>query len=774
MVKDRVEKILDVRNLSISFRTPAGLVKAVRGVNFSVNRGETLAIVGESGSGKSVTSRAIIGISAGNAIVESGEIIFDGQDLVKISEEDFHNIRGEKIAMIFQDPLSALNPIVKIGKQLTEAMVIKGKINQSKSRKLFNERLKLINHFMDLATNAGGNPTIKEANAKRCKDFDTFERKHVELEGAFNIAKEAIETCLSEIKDLTLEISKKVARDVPARLKEILDLAQTAINPYVVHAEADRLKEVCAMLAPLFDQSIAQSKIDNIAKFKYHFEPFDILLLGIFAYLNKRTQFLKDVADYSRLLAPLDELKAILERADALTVPDFFAIAYYLTFTGQELPKMPISDLNVHLVKHLNEQFMDDFVAHAYKAVEFSFRQSLEEKKTVLSKLEDAKEKLTSELTKEKADQVTGLLYSDVAKSINQLTLRKDSGAYTFKSSLSAELNRYFTAVKKNVSETKRYNRETAKHDALRAKGRAITWKVVPPAVVDLELVKQNIVKIIESLGLQYHQDILNAPDYDLQKLTLGNVDYLRNMAANCVKRMTKRLAKVKALKVMEEVGISDSRKRYNQYPFQFSGGMRQRIVIAIALTANPDILICDEPTTALDVTIQAQILDLINKLKVRHNLSVIFITHDLGVVANMADRIAVMYAGKVVEYGTSEEVFYSPAHPYTWALLASMPDLETKEKVDAIPGTPPNMIYPPKGDAFAARSKYAMKIDFEEQPPYFELTPTHSAATWLLHPDAPKVEMPKLVSERIDRSKVLRAKIAAKGNQVNEGGTAE
>jgi len=181
---------------------------------------------------------------------------------------------------------------------------------------------------------------------------------------------------------------------------------------------------------------------------------------------------------------------------------------------------------------------------------------------------------------------------------------------------------------------------------------------------------------------------------------------------------------------------------------------MRQRIVIAIALAANPDILICDEPTTALDVTIQAQILELIQNLKKQRNLSVIFITHDLGVVANMADRIAVMYAGKIVEYGTSEEVFYGPAHPYTWALLSSMPDLDSKDKLEAIPGTPPDMRYPPKGDAFADRNRYAMKIDFEQQPPAFPITETHWAATWLLHPDAPKVNPPKTVMERIAKMK--------------------
>lgn len=219
---------------------------------------------------------------------------------------------------------------------------------------------------------------------------------------------------------------------------------------------------------------------------------------------------------------------------------------------------------------------------------------------------------------------------------------------------------------------------------------------------------------------------------------------------------MPKEMARLRAIELMEAVGIPEAEKRYHQYPFQFSGGMRQRIVISIALANNAEILICDEPTTALDVTIQGQILELINRLKEERGLTVIFITHDLGVVANMADRIAVMYAGKVVEIGTTEEIFYNPQHPYTWALLSSMPNLAVSKQLDAIPGAPPNMIYPPKGDAFAARNKYAMKIDFEEEPPLFKVSDTHYAATWLLHPNAPKVEPPKAVQRlRKNRGKI-------------------
>jgi oligopeptide transport system ATP-binding protein len=216
---------------------------------------------------------------------------------------------------------------------------------------------------------------------------------------------------------------------------------------------------------------------------------------------------------------------------------------------------------------------------------------------------------------------------------------------------------------------------------------------------------------------------------------------------------MNRAQARQRALELMGEVGIHEPDVRFRQYPFQLSGGMRQRIVIAIALASDPEILICDEPTTALDVTIQAQILELINRLKRERNLSVIFITHDLGVVANMADDIAVMYAGKIVEYGTAEDIFYDPRHPYTWSLLASMPDLDTTEKLEAIPGTPPDMTAPPVGDAFAPRNQYALEIDFLQQPPMFQVSDTHQAATWLLHPYAPKMNMPEVVSRRIAKA---------------------
>ena len=210
-----------------------------------------------------------------------------------------------------------------------------------------------------------------------------------------------------------------------------------------------------------------------------------------------------------------------------------------------------------------------------------------------------------------------------------------------------------------------------------------------------------------------------------------------------------------KAVELLKEVGITDAEERMKNYPHQLSGGMRQRVVIAIALACDPELLICDEPTTALDVTIQAKILELIQRIQKERNISVIYITHDLGVVAKVADFVNVMYAGRIVETGTIDEIYYEPAHPYTWGLLSAMPDLDTDDdRLYTIPGSPPTLLHPVTGDAFAPRNVYALNIDDRAEPPMFKLSDTHYAATWLLDPRAPKVEMPPELKARIERMK--------------------
>lgn len=221
--------------------------------------------------------------------------------------------------------------------------------------------------------------------------------------------------------------------------------------------------------------------------------------------------------------------------------------------------------------------------------------------------------------------------------------------------------------------------------------------------------------------------------------------------------------ARQEAVDIMTKVGIPDADKRYSEYPFQYSGGMRQRIVIAIALACRPDILVCDEPTTALDVTIQAQIIELIKSLQKELGFTAIYITHDLGVVASIADRVVVLYAGQVVEFGTAEEVFYQPAHPYTWALLSSLPQLSQRGgDLFTIHGTPPSLYHKVVGDAFAPRNPYALEIDYLEEPPMFQISETHAAKTWLLDPRAPKVEPPAAI--QMLRSKLREAVVDVQG----------
>ena len=564
-----MENILEVKNLKISFRTSGGTLKAVRNISFNLEKGKTLAIVGESGSGKSVTSKAILGILAGNSIVEGGEIIYDGKDLLKISEEEMCQIRGDEISMIFQDPLSSLNPIVKIGKQITEAMLLKNKTSRKQAKREFHRMLALLKEKMLLA-----------------------------------------------------------------------DPAQTKAADAIV----EKLRK---------QESLSST---------------DLTLLD--------------------------------------------------------------------------------------KGIVYSFRTALEKKQALMPHLKDAKAYFAGDFTKAEAIAYAKTLASEVEQSIDRLEIVKDSFAYTLRSGLLSGIEQYFTATHNNPREESRFARQSEKREALLARGKTVDWKVRPKNVYDLDELKGGIVHLVERLEERYRSAIAAADSVDMTARQVAILAYLKDKAEKSEYVITRSMAKERAIKLMEEVGIKEPAMRYNQYPFEFSGGMRQRIVIAIALSADPEILICDEPTTALDVTIQAQILELINNLKKERNLSVIFITHDLGVVANMADDIAVMYAGKIVEYGTADDVFYDPRHPYTWALLSSMPDLDTKEKLDAIPGTPPNMIYPPVGDAFADRNKYAMQIDFEQQPPEFAVSDTHWAATWLLHPDAPKVEIPKIITDRIARMK--------------------
>ena len=551
--------ILSVQDLRVSFKTDEGLVHAVRGVSFDLHQGETLCIVGESGSGKSVTSKTIRGILPASAIIESGSVRYEGEDLTKVEESEFHRIRGHKIGRIFQDPLSSLNPIRKVGKQITEARLV----NSNHRKERFDKRI-----------------SVEEAAYKNCKvkrksKIREAKNKVLASDSSFN---DKISTLENALRDKKNELSSLKKEDA---------------------SYADKLAEY-------------NSLKDETAK---------------------------------QIAAVKAEKKAAHKQLASLIAP---------------------------ARKEANE---------AYKAEYPSLKAALDE----------AKKK---------------------AKEENQ----------AYKAEADAEHNKNLAPLK----EEKKQYLENSKKDFIEWTKR--DKKSRPSLKEKLVSYKAGYDEIASKIGKE-------------------NEEYKKKF------RLTRKEAKQIALKVMAEVGIPQPEVRFNQYPFEFSGGRRQRIVIAIALTANPEILICDEPTTALDVTIQAQILELINRLKAERHRSIIFISHDLGVVANRADRVAVRYAGKIVEVGTANEIFYDPRHPYTWALLSSIPDIDSHEQLEAIPGTPPYLLNPPKGDAFAARNKYAMAIDFVQEPPYFKISETHYASTWLLDKRAPHVEKPKIVSQRIKAS---------------------
>ena len=727
------EKKLEVKNLVISFKTVDGKVQAVRDISFDLYKGETLAIVGESGSGKSVTSKAILGISSGNALIEKGEILYDGQDLLRISEDDFHKIRGDKIAMIFQDPLSSLDPIVKIGTQLTEAMILKNHAFRKNSRIDFNEKLacllKNLNEYEEAHLSLP-KEEIEATNGKIVKEFNDLNIFFIQLENKYNSAVTAGEEVIPDLDYIGLLYEKEQKEDYVEILKKIIANLKKTIHPFYVNKE--EMEPIIVNLAA------SNPKITAFGKKNDAFRP-------------------EAVEERNKILQNIKAAKQIIKDASKKEAPNYFTIGYYsIKNPNVDINSMDVHELNQIAKEYTEKNFLLSFIKKTELAIQNSEEKANEGKKKVISRFKEELQYFSShDIDKVKCFEKNKELVALVDDSINYLDVSKDSLAYTFKYTFKVALQKYFDSFKFNKKEQRRFDNETRKYEKRVKNNKQVGYKVTPLALVDSDSQLEQV-RLVLSHILNNYETYLEREPIDLDTRAVELIDFFKEKAKGVVYYVTRHSARAKAIKLMEEVGIPEPTLRFKQYPFEFSGGMRQRIVIAIALAANPDILICDEPTTALDVTIQAQILELINKIKKERQLSIIFITHDLGVVANMADKIAVMYAGKIVEYGTDNDIFYHPCHPYTWALLASMPDLDTKERLEAIPGTPPNMIYPPKGDAFAIRNKYALKIDFELQPPMFQISDTHYAATWLLHKDAPKVSMPKIVSDRIERMKKL------------------
>lgn len=694
--------ILQARNVRISFWTNNGYVRAVRDVSFDLEKGKTLAIVGESGSGKSVTARAILGILAGNATIDDGEIYYDGKDLLQISEEEFQRIRGSEISMIFQDPLSSLNPIIRVGKQLTEAIIANNRAQRKRAKKAYNDFIKNLSENMILA--GEDSATVNEM----IKEFSLYIADGAKLESAYDDAHDTIETTISYIDGAKIMLIDRPQAEVAQEVKRIVQYCKRAPNDFLIPSSDERFAKTVEIVADVGKRYKKSAGTDQ---------------------------------DKAELKSELDNLRTLLELSLKRYKPKFVAFSYYLKQRGDtniDINQVEFTDKEA--VKVFREEFLNRFLDSVRKAVDYSNVEANKNKRIAIEKIDEALKKLET-IDVNTVSEICNELKPYVTKGIDRLELRKMGAAYTFDESIDNAIHIYKKSIEAEKLSGKKKNALIKKHKL--------------PTGTTIEKLGEKIRTVLKKLRASFEYRINENTNMDVNEHAEDIYRFLTSESSKMNYKMKYNLARARSIDLMQEVGISNARQRFMQYPFELSGGMRQRVVIAIALASNPDILICDEPTTALDVTIQAQILELINDLKRERNLSIIFITHDLGVVANMADEIAVMYAGKIMEYGTVDEVFYEPAHPYTWALLASMPDLDTKEKLESIPGVPPNMIFPPEGDAFAQRNKYAMKIDFEEQPPMFEITPTHRAATWLLHPDAPKdIEPPAIITDRIRRMK--------------------
>ena len=705
---DYREKIIEVKDLVVSFRTGEGKVQAVRDISFDLYKGETLAIVGESGSGKSVTCKAILGISAVNAIYENGEIIFIDRDLLQISEDDFHKIRGDKIAMVFQDPLSALNPIMKTGKQMTEAIIQNNKVKRTDAAEGLKKLRSNFKRHLGLAVQESSDPSKFSDYQSKADLFESVINEQIKLETEFRGAVNGAREISRLAKQMRIDLSNFDNAAVQKSMNEMTRAITKADHPFLLNSE---------------DKAELNSMMSSYNANHKHEE-------------------------FSEALQPIiEKMEQRIENKDH----DFSALAYCLV--KDHNARLGSLD-QVEARKRFDSDFLEPFNKYVVLAIEHADKLADKNRDIALKVISEneavfAQRPIDINACKKALEKIN-LAVDDC---INDLEVIKDSTLYTFRHSGLNALQTYKDSIKRNKKEQKRYERDLRKHARAERKGE-VDWKVVPLNLNDLDKLQDTLQIRVQRLKDRITTLENGEAGQSKEERALQLLRKEIELASDSSYKVTNEEAKDKAIRLMREVGLPRPELHFNQYPFELSGGMRQRVVIAIALCSDPDVLICDEPTTALDVTIQAQILDLINKLKEERNLSIIFITHDLGVVAHMADRVAVMYAGKIVETGTVEEIYYEPAHPYTWALLASMPDLETKEELDPIPGTPPNMLMPPKGDAFADRNKYAMAIDFEEEPPMFKISDTHYAATWLLHPDAPKVVPPAIVTERIERMK--------------------
>lgn len=711
------KEILNIRHLDVKFNVRGRTLNAIRDITLSVYEGETLAIVGESGSGKSVLTKTFAGMLDDNGFISHGRIIFKQDDLSKMDVK-----LTRKNINLLKSVQNKLNEYSYFEFGSEEYMALKDLDKEYKSNMNVSaeEKEEFDKKMKDLSDD------ITDLNNK----LSTLSSKNEAEKEEYNKVKEEIKQ-LEEDKD---SLSKKFEEENKSKKKVFLN-DQSKIKEYndkKLALETTRIKKIAeAKKNPLPEEII-----------KRNYELACEVVLSISRYpLYLRNRYRRKLLKGFKI--------SMMEGRDLFTDKRrnrvFDKVSFRVEYRGEE--EVEGNDIKKYIEEVLTPALKQDEVDNPdlYNQTLLTQAISLHPhlRRYIIKKLDEYTDKNTYYRT------LTNMKMDDYFEERNLFKIEWENKNNRIADLIMLFISRYdFTTHCYHVSKI------------------FLKWikKVIDSSMKDFSTdeIKSKKIKnlkgyaLIDCSKVRYTKDwqrirgcqiatVFQDPMTSLNPIiTIGKQIM---MVIQKHQKCSKAEAKARALNMMEKVGIPDPEKRFNDYPFQYSGGMRQRIVIAIALSCQPKILICDEPTTALDVTIQAQIIRLIKKLSKDLGFTTVFITHDLGVVANVADRVAVIYGGQIVEIGDVEDIFYDPRHPYTWALLSSLPQLSKPgSELFSISGTPPSLYNKIKGDSFAPRNEYAMAIDFVKEPPMFEVNDHHFAKTWLLDPRSPKIEKPEII----------------------------
>ena len=698
--------LLKVKHVDVKFHVRGRVLNAIRDANLDIYENETIAIVGESGSGKSVLTKTFAGMLDPNGEISHGNVYFFDDDISYT--ETFLGARNKRY------------------------------------------RKALINHMCEYTYESYG-----------AEEFEAIQNLQKEIRRLTSLSDEEEEEFEKKLKDINDDINDafnligtlKSTRGLPEeKIKEVVEQREAA------KAEYAKLKKDKEQLIKDKENAIKERKAsyNSNAELKAEHK-------AKFAELEEKRQQKIEAAKANPLS---DEQKKVAEEVANEIILSVGRYPFYLFYKyyGQLKKAFRLAyDLNKDLSTEKQRRRVFEPIVFRVEYTKTISKETSKVKNIIDETLIPAfsKEKVDDEILSndtviEQANALHPFLRKKMIKSLTKFAKANGFDVEQEKENINnivsivmVEVGQFDSTIYANIIGNKlikwfkeAYAKKKQNLDSSNVKSKVIDTLV---GYAHIDCAKVRYLKDWEQIRGRRIATVFQDPMTSLNPiLTIGQQI---SMVIQKHQKCSTFEARRRALSMMEKVGIPNPKQRFDDYPFQYSGGMRQRIVIAIALSCQPKILICDEPTTALDVTIQAQIIRLIKKLSKDLGFTTVYITHDLGVVANVADRVAVLYGGQIVELGTVEDIFFDPYHPYTWALLSSMPQLGQKgEELFSIPGTPPSLYTKIVGDAFAPRSKYSLAIDFVKEPPMFEINDHHWAKTWLLDPRAPKVEKPEAI----------------------------